>query len=708
MTVKPIGTVLTALLIIVMACGCKNGCGGSGVAEQGERESGPPIEGKEKPQESPAKEYVGEIERLGKEKVDYLVVGIDAPSLKDIFLEEKLLAYWLNMAAIAGNDIMYLQNHRFALPIKTMLEDVYLASESGDPEMVKIRKNLLDYLKYIWINHGQYDHRSSIKFVPNHLTRRQLVKIVGYAMERGAKLDFLEGKTVEKKLEPLMPHIFNRDFEKRMTVTDKGADIIGESYINLYDVGINAQDLEAVDDEWKKRLNVRFALQDGKVVPQLFSVGCAYDGHIKRIVKYLEEALKYAPEGEFRDSLELLINYYESGEEDLFRQHSIKWIGLSDNVEYVNGFIEQLKDPRGVIGNFEGMVAVKADSKIVDRIITDSLYFENKMPWPDKYKRDKVKKATATIVEVLMGTGDMGPVPWGGYNLPNYDDIRREYGSKNVILLNIINSYSKTDREKVIGEFYLEEYRPLVHKYADSTRKILIYLHEIAGHGSGKSDPALKDDPRNLMGRNFSSLEECRADAVALYHVGDKKLIEYGLYGEEEAKDIVLAAYVIYLTRHLVQIGSCTEDIITEAHDRASHLIFKYLLTGGALNDPMRSKKDYGVEIVEKEGKHFIRITDVEKAGEGIESLLGILQETKSTADVARQDKLFDGIDLEVNLRKEITERKNNLELATQRVLVYPHLSLVKDESGKVVDVAVKNDEDLPTQQLRFSKINNM
>jgi dipeptidyl-peptidase-3 len=693
-------TVILALALAAPAGGCRKG-GGEGAARDAA-----PAESLEAPAPQ-AKDLTGEIERLGKGKVDYLVVGVAAPSFAALSKDEKALAYWLSMAAIAGNDIMYLQNHRFALPIKGMLEEVWGAT-AGVPGLEEDREGLLDYLKYVWINHGPYDHRSSIKFVPNTLTRERLLALAAAAMKKGARLAFLPGATAEEKLGPLMPLIFDAEVEKRMTVTDKGVDVIAESHGNLYDPGITARDIEAVGGDWAKRLNVRFALVGGKVEPQVFSAQCTYGPAIKRIIGYLRKAVAAAPEGAFRESLHQLEQFYESGDEELFRKHSVTWIGLNGNVEYVNGFIEQLKDPRGVIGNFEGMSAVKADSAVVDRIGAEALYFEKKMPWSDAWKREKVDRATSTIVEVLTGTGDMGPVPWGGFNLPNYDDIRRDVGSKNVILLNILDAYSKKDRAKVVEEFYQPGERKTVAADYDRVRKLLVYLHEIIGHASGKADPSLKDDPRNIMGRNFSSLEECRADLVALYHAGDGKLVEIGLLEAGEVESFVGAFYLIYLTGHLIGVGSLEEPKVTEAHDRASQLVFEYLLAGGAIGAAKGKPKDYGVELVVDGGKHFVRITDPKKMHEGIGALLAELQAAKARGNIKAQDALFDALTLDPALWQELKSRSDKLDLAAQRVMVYPHLEPVLDASGAIVDVTMANDEDLVAQQLRFSKINAM
>ena len=56
--------------------------------------------------------------------------------------------------------------------------------------------------------------------------------------------------------------------------------------------------------------------------------------------------------------------------------------------------------------------------------------------------------AVAKVVDVIVETGDAGPVSPAAYNLPNYNDLRRDYGSKNVIfnmfIFNIPNNYILT------------------------------------------------------------------------------------------------------------------------------------------------------------------------------------------------------------------------------------------------------------------------
>ena len=121
---------------------------------------------------------VGELERLGKNEQDFLVLGLDAPGFEKLTLRQKVLVYYLYRAAIAGHTIADQQNHRHALEIRNLLEGIYQSSEGMNPEL---KTAVLDYLKYIWINHGPYDHDSHTKTLPNYLTPEDLKQAAEHA-----------------------------------------------------------------------------------------------------------------------------------------------------------------------------------------------------------------------------------------------------------------------------------------------------------------------------------------------------------------------------------------------------------------------------------------------------------------------------------------------------------------------------------------------
>ena len=648
------------------------------------------------------KRMIGELERLGEDGRDWVVLGAEAGGFEKLSLEQKKLAYYFYRAAIAGNDIFYQQNHRHALEIKNLLEAIHLNSEGLDQPTANA---VHDYLKYVWVNHGQYDAIEGTKVLPNELTPQMLLRAAEHALGQGANLDLGPEETLRGKLERLDRSIFDESYESVRTEQGHGKDIVAESAVNFWDRDVTSEDMEPVLDFWKKKLNVRFAMDEGGgVVPQEYRIGGVFDLDLQTISYFLRKALPLAESEQQRDSLKALLDYYQTGDEALFREYSVHWLKSETNVDYLNGFVEQYTDPRGIIGAFEANVSFLADSELIGRLADSAQYFEDRMPWPDEYKREKVSRPVANVVKVIVETGDSGPYSPAAYNLPNYADIRRDHGSKNIILLNIEAARSEEIREATIKRFYLPEFQDVYRKYGDVGRAWEVYMHEVIGHGSGKPDPTLTRDPRTVIGRAYSALEECRADLVALYHVLDPKLVEIGAFTAEEQRDIALAMYQGYLQKHLNGYRRYENDTIREAHDKGQQLVLMYLQSGGESGD-----RDFGVQVVEREGDFFVRVSDIDAARKGVGELLGRLQVIKSRGDSEGANWLFDrfGTKLNVEWRDNVKERAAKLKLPNGTAFVFPQLIPVKGgkDGDEIVDVRLVYEEDLTAQQLRWSRL---
>jgi len=645
-----------------------------------------------------AKRMVGELERLGKNGQDFIVLGVDAPGFDQLAIKQKLLAYYLYRAAVAGHTLIDQQNHRYALEIRTLLETIYLFSKGMEPQL---QEAVLDYLKYIWINHGPYDHDSHVKTLPNYLTYERLQKAAEYAQAQGARFELEQEETLKAKLERLRPTIFDPNFEPIMTNQKKGDDIIATSSVNLYDRRLTEKDIDALPAEWQQRLNVRFGFENGKAIPQVYKIGGLYSEDLATICHFLSLALPCAESEEQRRGIQFLIDFYNTGDEEKFRQYSINWLRSNTIIDYLNGFIESYMDPRGVIGQFEGNVSFVSDSTLIDRLAENALYFEKRMPWPDIYKLDKINKPVANVVNVIVETGDSGPASPAAYNLPNYNDLRRDYGSKNIILLNIEEARSEKIRNATIDEFYLPEYRETVRNFGDRARQWEVYMHEVIGHGSGKVAASLKVDPAVAIGRAYSSLEECRADLVALYHASDPKLAEIGAFKKEEQADIVRAMYLSFLQGQMNRYRMYEDDFVREAHQRGQQLVMGFLLAGGE-----KGNQDYGTRVVKKDGNFYVQLLDLEKARKGIGNLLTVLQVIKANGDTAAATQIFDRFGTRVNpeWRRNIRERAARLKLPNKSAIVFPRLEPVM-EGSEIKDVRLYVDEDLATQQLRMSRL---
>jgi len=644
---------------------------------------------------STEKPLVGELERLGPGGREALVIGVDADGFDALSAREKRFAYLMYRAAIPGNAIAYQQSHRDADAIVRMLETAFTHSDGLERP---VRDALHAYLKLVWIHHGQYNHHTHHKFVPSGLTPHMLSDAVRHAAHRGARF----ADTPEKLLASLHASIFDAGCEPVQTHQSADGDIVAKSAVNYYDPGITRADIEALPPEWRHRVNVRYArTPDGRVVPEVYRIGGLFSAELETISHFVRLAVAHAESDEQRAALHSLLDFYAGGDEAHFREHMIHWLKSDARVDYLNGFIESYLDPRGTIAQFEGNVSFRAGGGLIEKIAEHAPYFEARMPWPDAFKRTAVERPVATVVNVLVETGDGGPVSPAAYNLPNYSDIRTRYGSKNVILNNIENTRAEGLEQHIIDEFFLPEYRDAMLALASPLiRPLHVYLHEIIGHGSGRPDPKLAADPRAALGRTYSALEECRADLVGLYAIGDPKMAELGAYDAALRDTVVETSYIAYLQGWMSRMDRVEGSDVREAHDRGHHAILMWLVRGG------EHGRDYGVEIKHIEGDYFVRIRDAERVHAGVSDLLARLQVIKSTGDAAGAQHVFDefGTKLDPEWRANIAARRERLKLPKLKAFVFPHLKpAIRD--GEIVDVTIAYDEDLTAQQLRFRRL---
>ncbi|MBI4912761.1 MAG: hypothetical protein HY823_08480 [Acidobacteria bacterium] len=681
---------------------------------------------------APAGAGTGELERVGENGRDLIVMGVDAPGFDKLKRTQRLQAYYLTRAAIAGHDIYYLQSHRFARDIRDLFEELYEHREALDPAVAEAAT---EYLKLIWANHGNYGHWSHAKFTPRNLTFKQLQQAVKAAKKKGARFAIRKGENPERLLARLKPFIFDPKVEPLQVNQQAGADLIKSSAVAFYDPGITLKDIEALPAEQQARQNVRFTLKRDKrgrrvVEAEPFMVGGVYGEQLSNVVFWLKRALAYVdnerievekdgqkkvrfePVAVQKKALEDLIAHLQTGEEAKFRDYSVAWLKTKASVDYLNGFIEAYKDPRSLIGTYQANVSIRDEglSEALDKLSQNAAYFEAKMPWQDAWKRAKVEPPLASVVNLLVATGDGGPMGPVAYNLPNAADLRRDHGSKNVMLLNVENARSPKIKQQILEAFYTAEDQPLMSRLGDRARNWLVYLHEVIGHGSGQPDAGLAEDPARKIGPYYTALEECRADAVALYQFLDPKLAEIGAVKAEEHLDAAKALFLAALTRQLRANGEADGEAIREAHERGGQVILNVLTEAG---------KDTGVSVLQKDGRHFVQVSDLSKAREAVKDLLVKLQTLKSTGDAAGTADLFDRYGTRVNKvwQSDVKARLEALALPKNTALVFPKVSAVladskfakapgegEDPRKVVQDASLSTGESFAEQMLRFKR----
>ena len=75
---------------------------------------------------------------------------------------------------------------------------------------------------------------------------------------------------------------------------------------------------------------------------------------------WLNKAVKVAENAEQKKALELLIEFYKTGDLKKFDEYNIAWVAdVNSTLDVVNGFIEVYQDALGKKGSFESVVSIK-------------------------------------------------------------------------------------------------------------------------------------------------------------------------------------------------------------------------------------------------------------------------------------------------------------------------------------------------------------
>ena len=209
---------------------------------------------------------------------------------------------------------------------------------------------------------------------------------------------------------------------------------------------------------------------------------------------------------------------------------------------------------------------------------------------------------TANAIDVVVETGDAGPMTPIGINLPNDERIRERHGSKSVSLANVMEAYDRSLPAAYWAEFsWTREEAERAAAWSGAAAELTTSMHEVIGHGSGQADPALGTSAQAALREHYSTIEETRADLVALYFVPHPKLAELGIVQAEHQAEIACAEYEAFARNALVQLRRVREGThLEEDHMRNRQLIVRWLMA-----------HTHAVQERWRDGKTFYVVTDV-------------------------------------------------------------------------------------------------
>ena len=632
------------------------------------------------------------VERVGETGI----LQLEAESFRALSPRQKILAYYLTQASIAVDPIIYDQLSRYGLRQKRILEAI-VSHPRGVP--APVLKKITDYTKLFWANTGNHNGYTAQKFLPA-FTYEELERAGLQAIKNGGLM--MTADEFRKELSELRASLFDPNFEPMSTAKspEGGLDIIQASSNNFYGPGVTLADLKDFRERYP--LNSRVVkMPDGALVEQVWRAGTPdgsvppglYAEYLNKAIGYLEQALAYAEPGQ-AEVIDKLIRYYRTGEPADWLAVGEAWVQNRVTVDFSNGFVEVYRDARGRKGAIQGFVTVtdEALNHIMTRLADNAQYFEGRAPWKDEYKKQGVKPPVAMAVEAVAENGDFG-ITTVGDNLPNENEIHEKYGTKNFFFTGSTRAFTRATGTTALEEFASspEEVR-VEKKYGEEADNLMTALHEVIGHGSGKLSPKLSHEPQYYLKEYYSTLEEARADLMALWNVNDPKLRELGLVSSPE---VMKAMYYVAARVMLTQLRSTPEgDQIEEDHQRDRQLIANYIMD-----------KTGAIRVVERGGKHYVEITDFDKMHEGVGMLLAELMRIKAEGDYDAIKALIDryGVHFDPKLRDEVVARYKRLDLPTYWAGVNPDLTPTLGADGKITNVAISYPRDFMRQKLSYS-----
>ncbi|HAQ19869.1 MAG TPA: dihydrofolate reductase [Prolixibacteraceae bacterium] len=642
------------------------------------------------------------MEVFAEKFADLKILRYDVPGFETLNLQKKLYIYYLSQAALCGRDILWDQNNRYNLSIRSVLETIW-KTYTGNRESEEFKQFEI-YLKRVWFSNGIHHHYSTGKLAAG-IPKTYFDELVSNS--NWSDFTIPSGKSFEMFISEIRNVIFNPDREIKRVNLEPDKDLIEYSSNNYYQ-GVSQDEAEGFYANLKTSagnrptsfgLNSTLIKENGKLAEKVWKLDGKYGKAIEQIIYWLTKAKDYAENELQMKTIHHLVEYYQTGDLALFDQYCMDWVKEQEGeVDFVNGFIEMYGDPLGIKGSWEAIVNYK-DMEATKRTIViseNAQWFEDHSPVDPEFKKAEVKGVSAKVINVAMLGGDCYPATPIGINLPNSEWIRELYGSKSVTIENITRAYFLDS----VNSGMLEEFACSTDEieraktYGYLAGNLLTDLHECLGHGSGKVREGVNTDQ---LKNYYSTIEETRADLFAMFFIMDEQMIRLGLV---PSFDAVKAGYDSYLRNGLITQLTRIESgqNIEESHMRNRQLISLWVYEAG--------RPENVVEFIHSEEKTFVRINDYQELRKLFGQLLKKVQRIKSEGDMDAARNLVENFAVKVDrkLHEEILARFKKLDLAPYAGFLNPVYELKTWPCGTPNDVLIHYDEDYTSQMLRYSK----
>ena len=623
---------------------------------------------------------------------DIKIVRYKVPGFDSLSLKQQKLVYFLSEAGYSGRDIIWDQNYRHNLSIRRALENIVL-NYSGDKISVNWR-NFMIYTKRVWFSNGIHHHYSMAKFAPDFSKEyfMSLMKDVGDSLNEEA-----------------IKAIFDPEFDAKKVNLDPSKGLVLGSAVNFYQEDISEAEVDAYFESIKEietdqplsyGLNSKLIRGENGIEEMVYHLDGMYGEAIVKIIYWLEKAVEVSENKAQGDALKLLIEYYKTGDLKTWDDYNIAWVRATEgDIDYINSFIEVYNDPKGYTGSFESLVEITDfEASAQMKVLSDNAqWFEDNSSIMEEHKKKNISGVSYKVVSVASEAGDSSPSTPIGVNLPNSNWIRSTHGSKSVSLGNIVYAYAQAGGEGMLEEFCNDtEEVTRAKEHSKLAGKLHTALHEVLGHASGQLNPSV-GTPKETVKSYASTLEEGRADLVALYFMMNKKLIELGLM---ESLETGKSEYDSYIRNGLMAQMQRLEPgaDIEEAHMRNRQWVSAWSYEKGM--------KENVISKISRNGKTYFEINDYKKLQAIFGDLLMEVQRIKSEGDYSACQALVEdyGVKVDTNLHQEVLARVEKLNIAPYGGFINPKMVANTNVAGEIISIDMTYPEDFSEQMLDYAE----
>lgn len=330
--------------------------------------------------------------------------------------------------------------------------------------------------------------------------------------------------------------------------------------------------------EDEKAFNNDFTVirRDGKNL-----VAVPYHKEYAPLLKHAIEHLKNAAAlCKYPSLKKYLLSRAEAFTTDNYYQSDVDWMCIEDSpIELIIGPYEVYEDHMmNAKASYESFVyqTLPKDAKEFSQYVAYLPQLEGNLPIPDKDKNmDRDFSSPIRIVNLIFSAGDAhAGIHTSAFALPNDERVRKEKGSKKVMLKNIMSA--KFDSSTLpIGKIVVAQDQVKYISF-DAYFKDVVF-HELS-HGLGPGILKMPDgtvkDVRTALGSNYSAIEECKADTLAIYN--QFYLMDKGVISPNQFKPMCVS-YLTGIFRS-VRFG------VGEAHGRGALVQLNWMMEKGAFS----------------------------------------------------------------------------------------------------------------------------